>query len=90
MRDLKFFWLLGVHSLVDLSVPRTAEIFLSFPTTGKAPVLQLSTMSERECFVPFLLLTGCLESGQTKRMASIVSSVSKGAQEGSGKVYFLK
>ena len=30
MRDLKFFWLLGVHSLVDLNGPRMAEIFLSF------------------------------------------------------------
>lgn len=82
MRDLKFFWLLGVHSLVDLNVPRTAEIFLSFLATGKAPVLPLSTISERYCYAPFLLLTGCSESGQTKRMASTVSSVSKGAQEG--------
>ena len=38
VRDLKFFWLLGVRSLVDLNVPRTAETFLSFLATGKAPV----------------------------------------------------
>lgn len=49
MKDLRFFWLLRVHGSVDPNVPRMVDFFPVFSVTGKAPVLQVSTMSETYC-----------------------------------------
>lgn len=51
MKELRFFWLIRIHGLVDPNVPRMVDFFFLpvLSVTGKAPLFQVSTMSETYC-----------------------------------------
>lgn len=49
VQDLRFFWLLRVHGSVDLNICRIVDFSPLLSVTGKAPVLQVSIMSEPYC-----------------------------------------